>query len=249
MNSGQGPRAIRLSTRGWGLTKVALFFIVPSLLAALWLTIDIPRQLLRREALRRNGIEASARIEKFGKFGRSSEWWVRYVFVAGGKSIRNEVTAPESFVTRLSRADTLRVRYVPSDPENNHPSEWEWAIFSELGWLVPLAWGFPGLLFANELFRNHRLAVKGAIAMGIVRCCSQVKGGYKIAYQFPTANGETVEGRGWSWSMKEIGATTEVIYLVCNPKRNQPYPLEHYGRIQSSDSLKASYHRHPRRRQ
>lgn len=241
MSSGQSPRAVRLSARGRALVKVALFFIVPSVLAALWLTIDIPRELLRREALRRNGIEAIARIEKFGKFGRSSEWWVGYVFVAGGESIRNEVTAPESFATRLSHADTLRVRYLPSDLENNHPSEWEWTILSELGWLVPLAWGFPGLLFANELFRNRRLAVEGAIAIGTVRTCSPVKGGFKIAYEFPTANGNTVEGKGWSWSMKEAGAATEVLYLRRNPKRNQPYPLEHYGRIQSSDSLKASY--------
>lgn len=141
-----------------GYMSGAIFFLGLSMLAALWLMVDIPRQLLRRDALRRDGRETTAKVEKFGKFGRSSDWWVKYVFVVDGKPIRNEVTVPDSLVKTLDHAKSLPIRYRPSDPENNHPVGWEWTVLSELGWLVALAWGFPGLLFARELRQSKQPA-------------------------------------------------------------------------------------------
>ena len=194
----RSPRNTRLSDSGGRLAKVTLIFIVPGLLGALWLMFDVPRQLLRRDALRRDGSETIGTIEKFGKFGRSSEWWVKYVFVVEGKPIRNEVTVPSSFEDSLSHADSLRVRYLSSDPANNHPAEWEWTVWSELEWLVPLAWMVPGLLLARTLRQERQLAVEGATATGTVTSCSAIKGGFKIAYEFRTPDGILVEGAGWS---------------------------------------------------
>lgn len=152
----RGLRKPTVSDRRLGYKSGAVFFLGLSALAALWLMIDIPRQLIHRQALRRDGRETSAKVLKFGRFGRSSDWWVKYVFVVDGKSIRNEVTVPDSFVKTLAHAKSLPIRYSPTDPENNHPVGWEWTMFSELGWLVGVAWGFPGLLFARELRKSKQ---------------------------------------------------------------------------------------------
>lgn len=239
MNSGgllgAKPRNVRLSEKGRHLARVALFFIVPGLLGALWLVVDIPRHYLRREALRRDGVETMGKIERFGKFGRSSEWWVKYVFEVRGRSIRNEVTVPRSFRDSLSGADSLSIRYVPSDPGNNHPAAWEWTVLSEMEWLVPLAWMIPGLMMANILRQERNFATEGAAALGTITSCSPAKNAFRIAYDFRGPDGNIKKGSGWSPCMKEAGAPIDVLFLPREPSRSLPYPLEDY-RIEDESS-------------
>src|ERR1700728_2637867 len=135
------PRNAQLSERGRIFRNGTLFFLVPSLFTVLWLTIDVSRHLLRREAFRHDGQEVVAKIEKFGRFGRSSELWVKYVFAAQGKSFSAEFTVPPSFEDSLDQARDLRVRYCPSNPEDNYPADWEWSVGSQVEWLVPCSVG------------------------------------------------------------------------------------------------------------
>ncbi len=223
----RSPRKVQMSKSGRAVVKTALIFIVPGLLGALWLMIDVPRQILRRGALRRNGLDTIAKIEKL-TYARGAQLWVEYEFVVQGRSIRNEVKVPESFRETLSHADSLRIRYLPSDPGNNHPSEWEWTILSEGQWLAVFAWTIPGFLFLNKLRRERQLAIDGAIAVGNVTGCSSVRRGFDIAYEFRAPDGITIEGTGWSSFSKEAGASIEVLFLPRNPLRAEIYPLADY---------------------
>ena len=85
---------IRLSQSGRRVLKVVLIFFLPGLLGALWLAIDIPQHIMRRNALRHYGVEATAKIEKLA-YARGSRLWVTYVFQVDGRSIRDEVTVPD----------------------------------------------------------------------------------------------------------------------------------------------------------
>jgi hypothetical protein len=228
------PRRVRLSERGRQFRNGTLFFILPCLLAALWLTINIPRHFRDREALQRDGRDTTARIVKFGRFGRSSELWVKYVFAVQGKSFGAEVTVPASFEDSLSQAEYLRVRYLPANPENNHPADWEWTAASEMGWLVPLAWGIPGLLLASLLHGQRKLAVKGVATMGTVKSCTPRKGGLEIAYEFRAQDGSRVIGSGWSADNLKDGSRIQVLFLQGKPSQSLPYPLRNYQIIDSS---------------
>ena len=222
------PRKARLSERGRQLRNGTLFFILPCLLATLWLAIDIPRHLLDREALHLHGRDATARIIKFGRFGRSSELWVKYVFVVQGKSFSAEVTVPASFEDSLSQAENLRIQYLPSNPGNNHPTDWEWTTESEMGWMVPLAWGVPGFLLAGTLHGQRKLAIKGVATTGTVKSCTPSKGGLEIAYEFRAQDGSTMTGSGWSADNLRNGSRIEVLFLQGKPSRSLPYPLRNY---------------------
>lgn len=224
------PRKARLSERGRQFRNGTLFFILPCLLAALWLAIDIPRHFLDRKALHFHGCDTTARIIKFGRFGRSSELWVKYVFVVQEKSFSDEVTVPASFEDSLSQAENLsiRFRYLPSNPRNNHPANWEWTAASEMGWLVPLAWGVPGFLLASILHGQRKLAVKGVATMGTVKSCTPSKGGLEIAYEFRAQDGSTMTGSGWSADNLRNGSRIEVLFLQGKPSRSLPYPLRNY---------------------
>jgi hypothetical protein len=231
MSSAELPetrRKPRLSSKGRTLAKVALIFIVPGLVGAFWLMFNIPRQLLRREALRRDGRESMGKITKFGKFGRSSEWWVDYVFVVDGQSIRNEVTVPPSFVDALRHADSLRIRYLPSDPGNNHPAEWEWTLITELGWLLPLAWMVPGLQMVDILRQDRKLAIEGIRVSGTVTSCYSANNTVTVAYDFHGPDGDLRKGKGWSPCVKEAGTLIYVLFLPQTPSRSSPYPMEYY---------------------
>jgi hypothetical protein len=223
----RSPRKARLSKSGRGVLKVALIFILPGLLGALWLMIDIPRQISRRDALRRDGVETTAKIESL-VYARGSQLWVKYVFVVQGGSIRDEARVPSSLEGTLKHADSLRVRYIPSDPRVNHPAEWEWTIYSEAGWLVVFAWTVPGFLFINNLRKERELAVEGAIAIGKVTNCSSSRSGFSIVYEFRSPGGTTIEGTGWSSSRRETGASIEVLFLPRNPLQAELYPLADY---------------------
>ena len=209
------------------MVKVALTFIVPGLLAALWLMIDIPRQIMRRDTLRRNGVETIAKIEKLS-YARGAQMWVTYAFVVEDRSIREEVRVPDSFREALSHADSLRVLYIPSDPGINHPAEWEWTIYSEGGWLIAFAWTVPGFLFLSQLRKERQLAAEGTTAIGVVTNCSPAKGGFRFTYEFRTPNGSTIEGIGRSTCVKEVGASIKVLFLTRNPLQAEPLPLGDY---------------------
>jgi hypothetical protein len=137
---------------------VLLAWSVPLLLVLSWLAIDVSRQSSHREALRRDGKETIGRIEKV-TLARGSQMWVKYDFAVDSTLIRNEVRVPDSFHKAVNHEDSLRIRYLPTDPGINHPAEWEWTISSESGWLVVLAWAFlVPFVTTVDLLRKHRLS-------------------------------------------------------------------------------------------
>jgi hypothetical protein len=223
------PRKVRLTDRGRSARTGALVFTLPFFLAVLWLSIDIPLHVLRSEALRRDGRETTAHIEKTDSYhGRS---WVDYVFIVDGKSYRAEADVPDNFKKEVIDADAqlLPVRYLPSNPENNYPAEWGWSVLSDLWCLIPLAWGCLGILFTNSLRLQRKLAIEGHATTGTVTSCSAVKNGnFKIAYQFRASDGSTVKDTGWSAESREVGSRVDILYLPGRPSVNGPYPRRNY---------------------
>ena len=130
---------------GTGAAIVAMALILPSLVGVFWLSFQIPRQFANRKSLRTAGVSATAKIDKVVS-ARGSQLWVKYTFEAEGRTITNETEAPKSLEGVLYQAETINIRYLPSDPEINHPSEWEWSLWSESIWIAVFVWAIPGFI-------------------------------------------------------------------------------------------------------
>ncbi len=137
---------------------VAMALILPSLVGVFWLSFQIPRQFANRKSLRTAGVSATAKIDKVVS-ARGSQLWVKYTFEAEGRTITNETEAPKSLEGVLYQAETINIRYLPSDPEINHPSEWEWSLWSESIWIAVFVWAIPGFILLLRIGKRPMAAV------------------------------------------------------------------------------------------
>lgn len=161
----QGQGGTRLSKAGFQTAMVAMTLILPSLIGVFWLSIQIPRQYANRNSLRASGVNTTAKIDKV--VTAKGSLWVKYTFEAEGRAITNEIKAPGTMEKFLYHAETIEIRYLPSNPEINHPVEWEWSPWSEVIWIAVFVWTIPGLILLNGVRKSRRhIAINNAIDRG-----------------------------------------------------------------------------------
>jgi hypothetical protein len=212
--------------KGRGIFKatMAVVLLVAAIPLYLFMQNQHAEQVARVERLRAEGHEAQGEITRLWHEGKSSTPMVGYAFSAGGVRFQGKSSVPGRLWDGIRKAGFLPVRYLPADPNTNHPAAWEespdpaWLAF-----LVPamLVGGSLAILFV--LRRQAAVVAEGLPAPGIVTGCHRVKGGWMVRYRFRTKDGTVAKGSCQMHKL-EIGTTVCVLYLQQNPRRNVMYP-------------------------
>ena len=219
------PREVRLKGRGIFKAAVAVVLLLAAIPLYLFLQNQHAQQAARVERLRVEGREAQGEIARLWHEGKSSTPMLEYAFSADGVRFHGQSSVPARLWDGLRKAGFLPVRFLPADPNINHPAAWEespdppaWVAF-----VVPAMLVAGGLVILFVLRRQAAVVAEGLPAPGVITGCNRVKGGWMVRYRFRAKDGAIAKGSCQTHKM-EIGATVCVLYLQQNPRRNVMYP-------------------------
>lgn len=217
----------RTGVKWQGLTLILMSAAMLAL--ALWLGWRILQQMKARDALLRDGQTVSGEISRIEKRGKSHVPWAIYTFSVNGTVYVGKAEIPNDLRSGTAPLESLSILYLPTNPEINHPSDWDWPELSNW-WthfpLVVLMLIGPFLFIA--MFRERQLLVHGLPASAIVTGTSRAKNGYIARYEFRAQDGSMNAGRGWCETCPEDGAKIWIVYLPNSPTRSQPYPSANF---------------------
>lgn len=227
------PRETSMTGRGTFEVILAVVLLVAAIPVFLLVRNQDAQQAARTKALRVGGREASGQIvrlwHKLGHKGRSSTAMVTYEFTADGGRFTGNCSVPKELWDGFQEAGLLPVRYLPANPNINHPLAWEesptpvWITV-----LFPVVLAAGGIALLMSLRGQAEVAAEGMPAVGVVTRCYRVKRGWVVRYQFRTQDGPIFQGSSQVGRRVEAGASVCVLYLARNPRRNQTYPLCSY---------------------
>ena len=216
------PRKVRLSSSARTMLLVNLvFFGAGAIEFGLFFHTAI-HETQQRDALHRVGRETLATITN--KTWSRDGITVQYMFRDGDVGYEGQAQKASG---RLDArvGEQIPIRYLPSDPSANHPSEWEWSAWDNL---VPKLFVlFFTLVMAAQLvvlYRTWTLAREGWVVDGKVTGCAKNGPRLRVYYEFRTGEHTLVEGSNQNSEEYEYGSSIRVIYLGSNPKRNDRYP-------------------------
>ncbi len=187
-----------------------------------------------KAAIRRESSEVAGEVKRLWTTGRSSNPTVSYTFTVNGTSFTGKAYGvPRELWKTLRVSSPLLIRYLPENPEVNHPSAWEDSATSlslllpDIGMLILAA---LGMMLPVQLRAGRRLVAEGTPAVALITKCSPAKGrrGISIEYEFRTEDGRLVKGISRYDSPQEIGASICVLYLLGDPRQNRPYQSLYY---------------------
>jgi hypothetical protein len=241
--TGPLPRKLRATGSGIYFALVSLTFLAIAVAGALWGAMNATQKTQYRAALRRDSSVTSGEITRMRK-GKNFDV-VYYTFTVNEASFIGNAEVPWQLRGSLRGSNQLPIRYLPANPDVNHPAAWEWSLlywlplstdvihlpdFSpELQWFfAPLLFGPVGIVFLMALRSERRLLTEGASAVGLVTKCSRgARGSYSLEYEFRTNDGSVTKGRS-AGDRKEIGASLCILYLPQDPQRNRLYPSSNF---------------------
>ena len=220
-------RPVSLTGGGIALLVVAVLMLLGAVAAAIGLGTTAKRQAKDHRLLQEQGVNTEARITRLWRSGdKNQQHLVSYRFTVQERAYEARNKVPTRIWQTLTVGSSLPVRFLPSDPKVNHPTEWDdtpmpnWLPYLLSGALVVIAFGVT-----IPLRIQMRLLTEGRPAPGTVTGHRRTKDGTILRYEFVLLNGATAKGRGQSRRPPAIGAPICVLYDPENPRRNAPYPL------------------------
>ena len=179
--SGPVPRRIRFSDSSRLLPFVLAALIGLTFIAGILYSVYAVGQVQRRSALRRNGVDAEAKITFLGRVGKGG-YVVRYTFTTVDGPVSDKAEVPSELVSSLEGSTTTTIRYLPSNPAINHPATWEWSLLSEWPMIFVLI-GFltVGAVPSAMLHRQRNVLALGKPVPGVCRKMS--RGGQGINFR------------------------------------------------------------------
>ena len=220
-------RPVSLTGGGIALLVVAAMMSMGAVAAGIGLGTTAKRQAKDHRLLQEQGVNTEAQITRVWRSGdKNQQHLVSYRFTVQEREYVARKGVPPRIWQTLKAGSSLPVRFLPSDPKVNHPSEWSdtpmpsWLPYLVFGALIATAFGCT-----IPLRIQMRLLTEGRPAPGTVTGHRRTKDGTIIRYEFVLLNGATAKGRGQSRRPPAIGAPICVLYDPENPRRNAPYPL------------------------
>ena len=123
-------------------------------------------------------------------------------------------------------SEQILIRYLPSNPNINHPDSWEWSVYVGLESIVLTAFFWMiGVVVLVALWRERTLARNGIVAAGRVKGCHRKDRLFQVDYEFFTEYGVGVQGHTSRVDEFEAGSRVWILYLPQRPSRNAIYPL------------------------
>jgi hypothetical protein len=207
------------------LTFALFVFGIFAILTA-WYVHSKVREARQIEAVRREGLDAPARVTKV----RSSRHgkWVYYSFRFGGAVYQGEVFSGD-MIWDAHVGENIPIRFLPSDPSVNHPTPWDLWVWSDLVFVTVLLVSFGAFARIVVFFyRERRLARIGWVTEGEIIACAPKGNSFRVDYEFFDENHTQFDGANENSDEYKSGSSIRVIYLRKNPKRNDTYPMSSY---------------------
>ncbi len=227
--SGSGSREVRLSGRGIFIACLSALMALGGIAAAVGFSRMAARQERERDSLRGAGVEVQAVVTRHWRTGGKSDTRkIAYDFEYQGRTYHGSSEAPRSIWPSLAVGSAIAVRFVPTNPDLNHPSDWEVNVIPKFvpGAMSAFLIGL-GTLLVFLIRRQSQLLSDGRPAPARVTGHFRVKQGYMLKYEFRTLSGEVVKGRGGARRKPlPAGSIVCVVYDSDNPRRNALYPFE-----------------------
>jgi hypothetical protein len=219
------PRKVLLTENGRTFKAVITLLVGLTFILCLWYCGAAVQKLWNRSALRQNGVEVQGVITELHRAGRGPDV-VHFRFAVNSIYFSGMSDVPPRLMSRLEGSSVIPIRYLPSNPNKNHPAAWEWSFRSE--WLVIFillaacfAWGATYTPFHRE----RKIVAFGRPSLGTVtNCRTNGRGSIKVQYSFRTDTGSVVCGCSSSKSLRKIGDSVWVLYMPKNPKLSLVYP-------------------------
>jgi len=184
------------------------------------------KEALRQASLVLGNSEAIGNIDRLTSY--RSSYSVKYTFIAADGAIyTGESPVPNDISSGLHENDPLSIRYLPSDPNVNHPAAWQESDLAIWGRLFgPSIFVVGGLISLLSMRGDRKLVAEGTAAIATVTACNAPVGRsvwFGLTYEFSTDDGTRIEGTGRYGTSLDIGAKIVVLYLPQNPQKNCPY--------------------------
>ncbi len=220
-------RPVQLTGSGIAMVVLAVALVLGAIAAGVGLGTTAKRQAQEHRLLSQQGVNTEAQITRVWRTGgEDQQHLVSYRFTVEERAYVARKKVPSRIWKTLRAGSSLPVRYLPSNPKVNHPTEWSdspmpnWVPYLVFAALVGTA-----SALAMLLRKQMWLLTEGRPAPGIVTGHRRTKDGTVIRYEFTLLNGATAKGRGQSRRPPAIGSQICVLYDPENPRRNAPYPL------------------------
>jgi uncharacterized protein DUF3592 len=226
------PRPVRLSAVGAVVAVTGVILLLAAIAAGVLLSIESNRQTRNYQLLAEQGRETDATISRLWRTGeKGKNTRVEYWFDFAGRTYRKAAKVPLRVWRELELNGTLPVRFLPTDPEVNHPSgvsERPLLIFVPI--LSSISLAALSVICWIVLRRQIDLLAEGRPAPGVVTKISKANHGHEsttvVHFDFRKLSGGIQTGKTSSaGSKKKIGDPLCVLYDPNNPRRNAIYPL------------------------
>jgi hypothetical protein len=154
---------------------------------------------------------------------------VQYTFPVDGTFYTGKDMVPDRLSSTFQVHHFLEIRYLPGNPDVNHPAAWEETTSSSFTpFILPAIPAFVAILLLIQFPAQRQLLAEGKLASAVVTKCSRGRNCFGLEYEFHTNDGVAASGNSVSDTPVELGAKVRILYLPQNPRRNQTYPLNYY---------------------
>ena len=226
--SGSSSREVELSGGGVAVACLAVGLILGAIASIVLLSREASRQAGDADRLFTKGRVAEGSVTRHWKSGgEGSNRRIAYEFQHDGRTYAGAAKTPKRIWATFAVGSPVDVRFLPENPERNHPAGWRPGRLPL--WLPP---GLAALLVAVAFLlvwmvrRQTQLLSDGRAARARVVKHTAGEGGKSYTYEVPVLGGGTMKGRaGEVRKPPAIGSAICVIYDRDNPGRNSPYPL------------------------
>ena len=223
------PREVKLTVKGKFLTGIAFAMFAAGLGAGIFLFARAAFDREHRQQIVEQGMDIEARVVR--------RWWTRgdhprygleIVYRASGQIFRTSTQLEKSAWSGLAEGSTLRIRYLPSDPERFILLErQEGGIPLWLPFVVACALGFCSWLILYQIQREKSLLSDGRPGPAVVTRLRNTKNGKMVYYTFATLSGSVLPGKsGPMRNAPSVGSLQCVLYEPDRTRRNAMYPFQ-----------------------
>src|SRR5438034_182702 len=142
-------RPVRLTGSGIAFAAVGVMFLIGGPVLCLFMSTVSRKQEERQTLLREQGVDATAVITRVWRDGgKDDRHMVAYRFPVADGELESRASAPRRIWTGLHTGAPLAIRYLPGQPDVNHPAEWESSRMPGwLPWFIGPMLMWPGVLF------------------------------------------------------------------------------------------------------
>jgi hypothetical protein len=224
------PREVGLTLAGKTIAGMAITTLLGGLIGGLILFVNASRDNEMRGRILNSGLDVRGEISRCWTSGSDPvRYWVEYVYHVEGQAYLGRLSTRRNYWLDLQRTGTLKVRYLPEDPQQHlavgyEPDVYPLAVFAIVaGVLFLVEW-----LFIRILVMQRRLLAEGRPAPAMVTKIGRTADhGKKIVhYVFKDLGGRLIDGKsGPQRNPPAIGSILNVIYEPDNEKHNRIYPL------------------------